>query len=70
MTSKSISYFQLSGTHRLLAALFAIAMLTACNPGLGSLGGSLGGCLVGCGGTQASLRELKRPGRLPAHAAK
>src|SRR5271170_1137896 len=54
MTSKS--YFQLSGTHRLLAALFAIAMLTACNQGLGSLGGSLGGCLVGCGSpTQVNL---------------
>jgi 6-phosphogluconolactonase (cycloisomerase 2 family) len=45
MTSKCTSDFQLSGAYRLLVAVFAIAVLTACHPGAGSLDG---GCLV-CG---------------------
>lgn len=38
MTSKSNSYFQISGAYRLVAAVFAIAVLTGCAPDFRNLG--------------------------------
>jgi 6-phosphogluconolactonase len=80
MTSKSTSYFHLRGAHRLLAAFFAIAVLTGCKPNFGNVGPcavcfgpptqvSLEGTLSGLVGSRLRLQNSAAEGRPQSNGA-